>query len=123
MCYFSWHNRLIVEQTRSLTPSYRNLFVNVDRMVDVDGYEQASAKFLKTITVAGLPVDDIPCVEVWDSSGVVFSSHSGMRVSPQCTWNDEYSDGFYKVENRRLRDCLSLWWRAGDDEREVHAHL
>jgi hypothetical protein len=43
----------------------------VDHTVDNDGYENALPLHLKTITLAGLPVEDIPCLEVWDLSGKV----------------------------------------------------
>lgn len=59
---------------------------------------------LKTITIAGLPVDDIPCIEVWDINGVIFSSHIGQKPANTCTWNDEYADGFYKVEKDVIGD-------------------
>lgn len=54
-----------------LAPSYRTLFRNVDRTVDGDGYENTHPLHLKTITIAGLPVEEIPCVEVYDLSGKV----------------------------------------------------
>jgi hypothetical protein len=43
----------------------------VDRTVDNDGYENVYPLHLKTITIAGLPVEEIPCVEVYDLSGKV----------------------------------------------------
>jgi hypothetical protein len=39
--------------------------------VDNDGYENVYPLHLKTITIAGLPVEEIPCVEVYDLSGKV----------------------------------------------------
>ena len=63
--------RLNCEPNNSLAPSYRTLFENVDRTVDCDGYENTQPLHLKTITLAGLPVEDIPCLEVWDLSGKV----------------------------------------------------
>jgi hypothetical protein len=57
--------------TSTLAPSYRTLFRNVDRTVDNDGYENVYPLHLKTITIAGLPVEEIPCVEVYDLSGKV----------------------------------------------------
>lgn len=54
-----------------MAPTYRTLFCNVDRTVDNDGYENALPLHLKTIALAGLPVEEIPCVEIWDLSGKV----------------------------------------------------
>ncbi len=96
--------RLSPDISHSLSPSYRNLFVNVDKTVDNDGFLNTDARFLRTITVAGLPVDDIPCIEVWDLNGLIFSSHNGSKASSSCTWNEEYSDGFYRVEKFVLGD-------------------
>lgn len=63
--------RLKCDPNNSLAPSYKTLFDNVDRTVDCDGYENILPLHLKTITIAGLPVEDIPCLEVWDLSGKV----------------------------------------------------
>lgn len=104
--------RLSTEASHSLAPSYRNLFINVDKTVDHDGFKNIESKFLRTITVAGLPVDDIPCIEVWDINGIIFSSHNGSKPSPSCTWNEEYSDGFYRVEKFVLGD-FSITCRFG----------
>ena len=90
--------------SHSLAPSYRNLFINVDKTVDNNGYLNMNPCRLKTITIAGLPVDDIPCIEVWDINGVIYSSHIGHKAASTCTWNDEYSDGFYKVEKDVIGD-------------------
>lgn len=70
------------------------------------------SRFLRTITVAGLPVDDIPCIEVWDMNGIIFSSHHGSKPSASCSWNEEYSDGFYRVEKFVLGD-FSIICRFG----------
>jgi hypothetical protein len=88
----------------SLAPSYRTLFLNVDKAVDRDGYDQKQSQFLRTITLAGLPVDDVPCVEVWGRTGLLFTSHVGSRPSSACSWSDEYADGLYKVEKEVLGD-------------------
>jgi len=64
-------HRLKCDPNNSLAPSYKTLFDNVDRTVDCDGYENTLPLHLKTITIAGLPVEDIPCLEVWDLSGKV----------------------------------------------------
>ena len=32
---------------------------------------------LKSVTLAGLPVEEVPCIEIHDTRGHVFSSHIG----------------------------------------------
>jgi hypothetical protein len=64
-------HRLKCDPNNSLAPTYRTLFNNVDRTVDNDGYENELPLHLKTISIGGLPVEEIPCVEVYDLSGKV----------------------------------------------------
>jgi hypothetical protein len=56
--------RLKSDRTHSLAPSYRTLFENVDKVVDHEGYANRKALHLKALTVTGLPVEDMPCIEV-----------------------------------------------------------
>jgi len=104
--------RLKGDPGHSLAPSYRNLFTNVDKTVDQDGYAVTDAKYLKTITIAGLPVEEIPCVEVADINGTLYSSHVGWHANSSCTWNPEYGDGFYKVSTNIIGD-FSIICRFG----------
>lgn len=89
--------RLKNDTVHNLASSYRNLFANVDKAVDNNGYANINPLLLKTITITGLPLEEIPSIEVWDLNGLVFESHSGWRVSSACTWNPEYGDAFFKV--------------------------
>lgn len=63
--------RLKCDPQNSLAPSYRTLFRNVDLTVDNDGYENVLPLHLKSVAIAGLPTEEIPCLEVWDLSGKV----------------------------------------------------
>jgi len=109
---FYCSKRLKGDPAHSLAPSYRNLFANVDKTVDNDGYNLTEPKYLKTITVAGLPVEDIPCVEVADINGTIYSSHVGWHANSSCTWNAEFGDGFYKVSMNIIGD-FSIICRFG----------
>jgi hypothetical protein len=109
---FYCSKRLKGDPAHSLAPSYRNLFTNVDKIVDNDGYLNTEPKYLKTITVAGLPVEEIPCIEVWDLNGMIFSSHSGWNADSSCTWNADYGDGFFKISKFVLGD-FSIICRFG----------
>jgi hypothetical protein len=72
--------------------------------VEHNGYLNSEPRYLKTISIAGLPVEDIPSVEVWDLNGLVFTSHQGTKVSSACSWNAEYGDAFFKVSQFLLGD-------------------
>jgi hypothetical protein len=87
-----------------LAPTYRMLFENVDKTVDNDGYLNMYPLHLKTITIAGLPLEEIPCLEVWDKHGKVFCSHVGWKHSSMCTWDAEYGDGYFQVGQNILGD-------------------
>lgn len=109
---FYCSKRLKGDPAHTLAPSYRNLFTNVDKIVDNDGYANHDPRYLKTITIAGLPVEEIPCVEVWDINGMIFSSHTGWNADPSCTWNTDYGDGFFKISKFLLGD-FSIICRFG----------
>jgi hypothetical protein len=58
-------------------------------------------------------VDEIPCVEVWDMSGLVYSSHRGDSFSTsRCSWSAEFGDGFYRVGTDIIGD-FSVMCRFG----------
>ena len=96
----------------TLAPSYRILFENVDKTVDTGGYPNRHPVHLKCLAISGLPVDEIPCVEVWDMHGLVFNSHAGWKSTNKCTWSSEYGDGFFRVSHDILGD-FSVMCRFG----------
>jgi hypothetical protein len=96
----------------TLAPSYRLLFENVDKAVDLGAYPNRRPLHLKCLALSGLPVDEIPCVEVWDMNGIVFNSHSGWKSTNKCTWSSEYGDGFFRVSQDILGD-FSVMCRFG----------
>lgn len=96
----------------TLAPSYRILFENIDRAVDAGGYPNRKPLHLKCLAISGLPVDEIPCLEVWDVNGLVFNSHNGWKSTNKCTWSSEYGDGFFRVSQDILGD-FSVMCRFG----------
>lgn len=104
--------RLNGDPVHTLAPSYRNLFTNVDKTVDNNGYANTEPRFLKTVTIAGLPVEEAPCLEVWDLNGIVYTSHHGWEVDRSCTWNADYGDGYFKVTQKIIGD-FSIICRFG----------
>jgi hypothetical protein len=97
-CQYLPVRRLKKDAIPSLSPSYRILFENVDRSTDYGGSPNPFPLHLRSLSISGLPVDEIPCVEVWDMSGLVFSSHRGSTYNTDhCSWAAEYGDGFYRI--------------------------
>ena len=104
--------RVLCDVKPTLAPSYRILFENVDKTVDTGGYPNRHPVHLKCLAISGLPVDEIPCVEVWDMHGLVFNSHAGWKSTNKCTWSSEYGDGFFRVSHDILGD-FSVMCRFG----------
>lgn len=105
--------RVRSEVTPTLSPSYRILFENVDRSTNYGGSPNPFPLHLKCMALSGLPVDEVPCIEVWDMSGLVFNSHSGSTPSSsRCTWSAEYGDGFFKIAEDIVGD-FSVMCRFG----------
>ena len=93
----------------SLAPSYRILFENVDRAVDHGAFYTHKPLHLRCIALSGLPVDDIPCVEIWGMRGLIFCSHDGDAPKEGSTWSAEFGDGFFKVGTEVLGDfCIMV---------------
>jgi hypothetical protein len=93
----------------SLAPSYRILFENVDRAVDHGAFYSHKPLHLRCIALSGLPVDDIPCVEIWGMRGLIFCSHDGDAPKEGRTWSAEFGDGFFKVGTEVLGDfCIMV---------------
>lgn len=87
-----------------MAASYSNLFKNVDKVVDRDGFINDGPLFLKSITIMGLPLEETPCLEVWDASGLTYTSHVGANVDRSCSWNSDSGDGFFRVSQYVIGD-------------------
>ncbi len=102
----------------SLAPSYRALFENIDNVINYGGYPNLEPLYLKSVTIFGLPVDEIPCLEIWATDKIVFSSHvvSGTinKATNKCQWNSEFGDGSFRVSQDILGD-FSVICRFGGE--------
>ena len=67
--------RVQLDAKPNLAPSYRLLFDNIDRAIEHGGYPSVEPLHLKSVAISGLPVDEIPCLELWDMNGQVYSIH------------------------------------------------
>lgn len=109
---FFCSTRFAREAVPKLNPSYNILFENIDQAINLGGYPNTSQMHLKCISISNLPLEDIPCVEIWDQTGMVYCSHTGSVQSDKCTWAAGYGDGFYRVGIDILGD-FSLMCRFG----------
>lgn len=80
--------------------------------MDLGCYPNRKPLHLKCIAISGVPLDEIPVVEVWDMNGIVFNSHNGWKSTNKCTWSGEYGDGFFRVSQDILGD-FSVMVRFG----------
>ncbi|KAL3923123.1 MAG: hypothetical protein SGILL_001834 [Bacillariaceae sp.] len=122
---------------RKIPPSLRRFFCQFDDILDHGGFLNRKPLLLKAIALQGLPVEDEPCIDIWDSSKRhVFSSHPEMwredlylqhqthlfdgNNRPVSKWLDE--DGFYKVNIMLDGDFLLLCRFGGDFAQETTVH-
>eukprot|EP00605_Chrysophyceae_sp_TOSAG23-4_P001859 GSChrysophyteH1.ASY1.ANO1.2051.1 assembled CDS len=113
---FFCSSRAQTEIKASLAPSYRILFDNMDKIVDrcITRRFQHRPVHLKSLTISGLPVDEIPCVEIWDLTGQVYISHQNFKVknTEDKTWSSDYGDGIFRIAADILGD-FSIMVRFG----------
>lgn len=92
------------DSSYSLTNSYKTLFKNIDYFTD-DKCNNNNPKYLKVITLSGLPVEEIPFIEIYSVdynnknisesvSKLVYTSHSDLTL---CRWMSEEGEGFFRV--------------------------
>jgi hypothetical protein len=69
---------------------------------------------LKSFTISGLPLEDIPFNKIFDLNGIVYQSYQGEDPKPACFWSaeeEEFGGYFRKYREsyfRRLFDYLSF---------------
>jgi hypothetical protein len=91
-----------------IPPSLIQFFFNFDQVLDLGDFANPKPLLLRAVALQGVPVDDKPCLDIWDSrQNHVFSS---MWDSDSAQWADE--EGFYKV-NRILEGDFCLLCRFG----------
>lgn len=108
-----------------LAPSYRQFFDNIDSSMDMEGEDTSPKRLhLKSLTVAGLPVDDKPCVEVLTPDGIVFSSYplNGVPVNKkESIWSSEFGDGIFRIGQDIIGD-FSIICRFGGTHLKTRDH-
>lgn len=110
------YNRARNEAKPTLAPSYQILFNNIDNLIDNERYPNRKPLRLRFLQMTGLPVDDIPCLEIWETDRLVFSSHliDHEDHGNKLTWNPEYGDGFFNICEDIVGD-FSIMCRFGGE--------
>ncbi|KAL7542696.1 hypothetical protein ACHAXR_011993, partial [Thalassiosira sp. AJA248-18] len=98
----------VVDNTKDISshipPSLRQFFSNFDDVVHRKHYPHPEPLLLQSIQLQGVPVDDMPCVDIWEHGDVVrgqiYSSHDDYNNNDDTSismneWDDE--EGSYKI--------------------------
>ena len=97
-------NYTIIEYImKQIPPSLKLFFEQFDRALQLGGFLNRKPLLLRAIMLQGVPVEDQPCVDIWDSSQKhVYSSHPPVSTNtplnnkkPTSQWVDE--EGFYRI--------------------------
>eukprot|EP00986_Skeletonema_menzelii_P020891 scaffold32620_cov131-Skeletonema_menzelii.AAC.3 len=102
-----------------IPPSLRQFFSNFDELVAKNHYPYSKPLMLKSIHLQGVPVDDMPCVDIFEYGDVIkeqiYSSHDDTSLNQ---WDDE--EGTYKIGQLLSQDftlvCRFGGEFAGDDQ-------
>jgi len=115
---------------KQLPPSLRLFFQQFDTALNIGGYLNRKPLLLRAIALQGVPVEDKPCLDIWDSSQRhVYSSHpeiwasnstSHRNLSTSSQWIDE--EGFYKVDVCLDGDFLMLCRFGGGFAKDTATH-
>ena len=109
-----------------IPPSLRQFFRNFDDVVNMRRFPHPEPLLLRSIQLKGVPVDDMPCVDIWEHGDVlrrrIFSSHeddgnnyhsSNVNTSQLKNWDDE--EGSYTVGKLWLHQDFTLVCRFGGE--------
>jgi hypothetical protein len=121
-----------MEVLQRVPPSLKLFFRQFDKVLDLGCFLNRKPLLLRAIALQGVPVEDQPCLDIWDSSQQhVYSSHPEMwehdaslkrcmANKPGSQWADE--EGFYKVNAIIDGEFLLICRFGGDFARETKIH-
>ena len=87
-----------------IPPSLRSFFRNFDDCVELGGFPQPQQLLLCAVKVDGVPVDDMPIIDIWDCNQQIYCSSE--VDDSNLEWSEE--TGFYKVNKKILGDFVVL---------------
>ena len=118
-----------VDVAELIPPSLLELFRNFDDMIELRTWPNAHSLYLRAVALQGVPVEDLPVLEIWDGAkGRIYSSHeegigetsggkdadasctSYGRIGPPAQWAEDR--GFYLVD-KALSDEFTILCRFG----------
>lgn len=123
---------------QQVPPSLQLFFHQFDQALEYGGFLNRKPLLLRAIALQGIPVEDQPCLDIWDSSQQhVYSSHPemwpddsalhcnmsiwhGVHGKPLSQWVDE--EGFYQVNAVLEGDFVLLCRFGGDFASETKVH-
>lgn len=83
---------------QALPPSIHTVFRNFDTAVDLGAYLNRKALWLDAIALQGVPVEDRPCLDVWDGTGQhVYSSDPHV-------WNENSPTTIESLQQSNIHD-------------------
>ena len=105
-----------------IPPSLLQLFRNFDDLVDLRTWPNPQPLRLRAVTMKGVPVDDLPVVEIWTGAkGQIYTSHRhycgefqskpGLLGAP-AQWGCDNEEGFYLVD-KDIQGEFTLTCRFG----------
>lgn len=116
---------------QQIPPSLKLFFEQFDRVLQLGGFLNRKPLLLRAIMLQGVPVEDQPCIDIWDSSQQhVYSSHPLVSTSTPrnnkkqiSQWVDE--EGFYRINAVLDGEFLVLCRFGGNPaqlskERNIH---
>ena len=125
------NNSFVENIFKRIPPSLKLFFEQFDRVLKLGGFLNRKPLLLRAIMLQGVPVEDQPCLDIWDSSQRhVYTSHpptmtnnSRHNKKPVSQWVDE--EGFYRINTILDGEFLVLCRFGGDPaqlskERNIH---
>ncbi|KAL7522550.1 hypothetical protein ACHAWX_007259 [Stephanocyclus meneghinianus] len=86
-----------------IPPSLRQFFRNFDEVVELRRYPHPEPLLLQFVRLQGVPVDDMPCIDIWEHGDVarhqIYSSHDDVTLNE---WDDD--EGSYNIGQILNRD-------------------
>ena len=116
-----------------IPPSLRRFFTNFDTLVTSKQYPHPEILILTNIQLQGVPVDDMPCIDIWEHGNNIerkriYTSHNSTIIDDNNdnegsnnddennnnnNWEDE--EGYYKLSNIILKQDFTLVCRFGGE--------
>ena len=111
-CSRRYQDLVTLEQIDELIPpSLKTLFGNFDSLVDCGGCIQREKLILRAVTLQGLPVEDMPRIDIWDSdAGLVYSSHESHE-------SNEYNAG--GNDNNSIESKVSIKVEENNEKQKL----